>query len=95
MIMTQFMANVVACYMFLPMIFALSTAMGFDPMPCAIVTVFAAHIAIVLPPASGYAALTHSHEWATSAGVMKYGLGFLVAGFIMCVVSYFYLGFLL
>jgi len=94
MVLTQFMANVVACYMFLPMIYALSTALGFNPIPLALVTVYAAHIAIVLPAASGYAALTHSHEWATSSGVMKYGLGFLITGFVMCAVSYFYLGIL-
>lgn len=90
MFLTQFMANVVACYMFLPMIFALSTAMGFDPVVPSVITIYAAHIAIVLPAASGYAALTHAHPWATSSGVMKYGSGFLLTGFIVAIVAYFY-----
>lgn len=93
MIATQLMANVVACYMFLPMIGGVATAMGVDPLPMAIVTVYAAHIAIILPSASGYAALTHSHDWTTSTGVMKYGMAFLITGFIMCAVSYFWAGF--
>ena len=91
MVLTQFMANVVACYMFLPMIYALATAMDFDPIISAIITIYAAHIAIVLPAASGYAALTHAHPWATSSGVMKYGVGFLLTGFLVSIVSYFYL----
>lgn len=91
MVLTQFMANVVACYMFLPMIYALATAMDFDPIISAIITIYAAHIAIVLPAASGYAALTHAHPWATSSGVIKYGVGFLLTGFLVSIVSYFYL----
>ncbi len=91
MILTQFMANVVAAYIFLPMIYALSMAMGFDPIVQTLLAIYGAHIAIVLPAASAYSAITHGHSWSSSKATMKYGLGFFATGLIVAVISYFYL----
>lgn len=91
MILTQFMANLTAAYIFLPMIYAMSLSIGFDPIVQSLLACYGAHIAILLPAASAYSAVTHAHPWSSSSATTRYGLGFFVTGFIVSIAAYFYL----
>ena len=90
LILTQFMTNMVVAYMFFPVIIGLSKTMGFDAIPQALLAIYMCHVAILIPAACSYAAMTHAHDWVESRGVTKYGVAFVIAGMVVCVFGYFW-----
>lgn len=92
LILTQFMTNMVVAYMFFPVIIGLSQTMGFNPIPQALLAIYMCHVAILIPAACSYAAMTHAHEWVQSTLVTKYGLAFVLAGIVACIFGYIWAG---
>ena len=91
LILTQFMTNMIVAYMFFPVIMALSQQLGFEPWTQALLAIFICHIAILLPSACTYAALTFAHEWSDGNVIRRSGFAFVLAGFLMTIFGYFYI----
>ena len=78
-LLTNFLSNIAVAYMFLPLAVSFGPVIGFPPLALAMVIIYAAHIAIVTPAASIYAAIMHSNsEWVTPKEATLYSLMIVV-----------------
>lgn len=71
--LTQLLANLALAFMFLPIALSFAPVIGFNATAVAMVIIFAAHLAMITPASSIYAALMHSNtEWVTRKEAMFY-----------------------
>lgn len=79
LIATNFSNNLVIGMIVLTIVTTLSETMGFNPIPVAMLVIFAVHIASITPAACPYAAILHSNkEWVQTKDVYKYTIGISV-----------------
>ncbi|MGL4798563.1 MAG: SLC13 family permease [Cellulosilyticaceae bacterium] len=76
LIATNFSNNLVIGMIVLTIVTTLAETMGFNPVPVAMLVIFAVHIASITPAACPYAAILHSNkEWVQTKEVYKYTIG--------------------
>ena len=72
-ILTQLLANLAVAFMFLPIVLSFAPVIGFNATAVAMVVIFAAHLAMITPASSIYAAIMHANtEWVTRKEAMVY-----------------------
>lgn len=79
-ILTQLLANLAVAFMFLPIVLSFAPVIGFNATAVAMVVIFAAHLAMITPASSIYAAIMHANtEWVTRKEAMVYSAIIIIA----------------
>lgn len=83
-IATNFSNNYVIGVILLTIVSTLASTMGFNPVPVAMLVIFAVHIASVTPAACPYAAILHANkDWVETKEVYQYTIG--MSAFVLLV----------
>lgn len=84
--LTNFLSNIGVAYMFLPLAVSFGPVIGFEPTALAMLIIYCAHVAMITPAASIYAAIMHSNtDWVTPKEATLYSL-LIVVGVAVIIV---------
>ena len=82
----NFFSNIGVAYMFLPLAVSFGPVIGFEPTALAMLIIYCAHVAMITPAASIYAAIMHSNtDWVTPKEATLYSL-LIVVGVAVIIV---------